>query len=647
MSLLLLSFMKSRLPSPANRSRIDLHGLPPELSHMMSLILTLVMSSKRYVSLGHPAFGGFSTFLLTGNVSLSLLSTFSLPFFLIFPHLIPCLILFYSIPILSHYVFSFSFGNTSYCVHPLIPPLNAPISFRHSLSLSFFLSFFSDCCLNISPLLLLFLFPEWNKLQVAKDYCKLDFLTQPMLGCKSNQMRQLLMEGSNVKLKDSGTSGKIDVYLFLFTDLLLICKKSSVGKKSSHVDKVKVIRPPFLVDRLIPANNITEVSTSSTSGSGGEKSSHHTSSSHHHHHSSSSFSSSIANQLSMIYLNEFGVVSSMFILFTSDARSWLEQLKKAQTKYSEAKQRASHSLFITGHQASSMSSMSIQTPFIYRSTTTDEDDESLLYDHPQQILLLTSGYSPRSSRSSLFHSHSGSVEMPGSEGPSIMGSNLMLQVPPPAAPPQTPTNVVNVSQYNQHLLTATGTLTSCYSISSQQPSRARSFELGELRNPSLSVDAEAFGRSHSMETRGSPSHHVVSVVTSSTNNTGLLSTAKLLSTSNTSTSGGGCNNQQSSPPTQLQQQSSFSSSPSSTRISVKPPPPKVPPRKPLGSGAGSLQRCISPIKKPPLLKTKNIEPSPLQSSASLQHSASSASTTTGSSIQQHSPTEKIIIKKEE
>ena len=376
-----------------------------------------------------------------------------------------------------------------------------------------------------------------------------------MLECKSNQMRQLLMEASNVKLKDSLSSGKMDVHIFLFTDLLLICKKSSVGKKSSHVDKVKVIRPPFLVDRLVPVSN-----QSNESGS-----SHVTSSSHHHKDSSAG-----SNQLALIYINEFRVMSSIFILYTPDAKGWLEQIRKAQTKYSEAKQRASH--LVIHHPSSS-------TPFIYRSLTTDDDDESLLLDQTHQILLLTSGYSPRSSRSSLFHSHSGSVEM-ASEGPSIMGSNMMLTVPPTAAPPQTPT-LPNSQYSHQHLLSADLT-----AGSSSQPSRARSFELGELRNPSLSVDAEAFVRSQSMETRGP-------VVTT-------LTTKTLTSTTSSSSSFCG----------------------SSTRINVKPPPPKIPPRKGL---TGGLQRCISPVKKPPLLKTKNVEPPPpLHSSPSLQSSSSSS-----------------------
>ena len=51
------------------------------------------------------------------------------------------------------------------------------------------------------------------------------------------------MEG-DLKMKE-GSSSKIDVHCFLFTDMLLICK--NISKKG---ERVKVIRQPYIVDRL-------------------------------------------------------------------------------------------------------------------------------------------------------------------------------------------------------------------------------------------------------------------------------------------------------------------------------------------------------------------------------------------------------------
>lgn len=275
-----------------------------------------------------------------------------------------------------------------------------------------------------------------------------------MLECRSNQMRQLILEGSNIKLKDSNSSGKLDVHLFLFTDLLLICKKS-ISKKSN--DKVKVIRPPLLVDRLVPITSDT--------------------------HTYSSSSKDTSSMLILIYVNEFGVASSVLLLYTPECKMWQESIKKAQKKYSEAKARAHLTVGGHGH--------SLHSPSVYR--TVDEDDD-LNNPETHPVLLLSSHFhTPRSSRSSLLHSYSGSMEI--SEGSSsIMGSSATLQIQPAPPPPAATPNLLMMDANSSNYLMASN---------SSQPSRARSFELGELRNPSLSVDADAFGRSHSMETRSS------------------------------------------------------------------------------------------------------------------------------------------------
>ena len=519
-----------------------------------------------------------------------------------------------------------------------------------------------------------------------------------MLECRSNQMRQLILEGPNIKLKDSNSSGKLDVHLFLFTDLLLICKKS-ISKKSN--DKVKVIRPPLLVDRLVPVT--------------------------FDHTSSSSSSKDTSSMLVLIYVNEFSVASSVLILYTSECKLWQESIRKAQKKYSEAKARAH--LSAGGHVGSS-----IHSPCIYR-TVDEEDDLTNPEAHP--VLLLSSHFhTPRSSRSSLLHSYSGSMEI--SEGSSsIMGSSATLQIQPAPPPPAATPNLLMMDTSSNYLMAS----------NSSQPSRARSFELGELRNPSLQVDADAFGRSHSMETRssiavtitsprperrafllrgsgGSPSgslssntlivpHHsnITTGATSpgnissstpsgtsgtparigtsiqgghsvvkqssmpdvstcnappisprntpckassiSSSNQPPQSQAPLLTTTTTSTTASvninsgltkattatGITPSRSSSVTTTSHSSiavtATSTSTTSTSTSAvssstpasKPPPPKIPPRR--NPPAGSLQRCLSPVNKPPLLKTKNLTTTSSPSASSSSSSATAVVSSAG------------------
>uniref|UniRef100_A0A5F9CMQ8 Pleckstrin homology and RhoGEF domain containing G5 n=1 Tax=Oryctolagus cuniculus TaxID=9986 RepID=A0A5F9CMQ8_RABIT len=79
-----------------------------------------------------------------------------------------------------------------------------------------------------------------NKL--LKEFLHLD-LTMPMVGTCPEETRQLLLEGS-LRMKE-GKDSKMDVYCFLFTDLLLVTK---AVKKA---ERTKVIRPPLLVDKLV------------------------------------------------------------------------------------------------------------------------------------------------------------------------------------------------------------------------------------------------------------------------------------------------------------------------------------------------------------------------------------------------------------
>uniref|UniRef100_U3ESZ8 Pleckstrin homology domain-containing family G member 5 isoform e n=1 Tax=Callithrix jacchus TaxID=9483 RepID=U3ESZ8_CALJA len=75
-----------------------------------------------------------------------------------------------------------------------------------------------------------------------KEFLHLD-LTAPIPGATPEETRQLLLEGS-LRMKE-GKDSKMDVYCFLFTDLLLVTK---AVKKA---ERTKVIRPPLLVDKIV------------------------------------------------------------------------------------------------------------------------------------------------------------------------------------------------------------------------------------------------------------------------------------------------------------------------------------------------------------------------------------------------------------
>ncbi|XP_003463336.2 pleckstrin homology domain-containing family G member 6 isoform X2 [Cavia porcellus] len=68
-------------------------------------------------------------------------------------------------------------------------------------------------------------------------------LMSPILGVSLAHTRQLLLEGP-VRMKE-GRDAKLDVYLFLFSDVLL------VTKPQRRTDKAKVIRPPLMLEKLV------------------------------------------------------------------------------------------------------------------------------------------------------------------------------------------------------------------------------------------------------------------------------------------------------------------------------------------------------------------------------------------------------------
>uniref|UniRef100_A0A2K6JTT4 Pleckstrin homology and RhoGEF domain containing G5 n=1 Tax=Rhinopithecus bieti TaxID=61621 RepID=A0A2K6JTT4_RHIBE len=78
--------------------------------------------------------------------------------------------------------------------------------------------------------------------KLLKEFLHLD-LTAPIPGASPEETRQLLLEGS-LKMKE-GKDSKVDVYCFLFTDLLLVTK---AVKKA---ERTRVIRPPLLVDKIV------------------------------------------------------------------------------------------------------------------------------------------------------------------------------------------------------------------------------------------------------------------------------------------------------------------------------------------------------------------------------------------------------------
>lgn len=133
--------------------------------------------------------------------------------------------------------------------------------------------------------------------RVVRSYSNLN-LTQPMPGCPEHLPRHLLHHG-DLKLRDAHTS-KMEVHVFLFTDLLLITKITQ-----RKAEKVKIVRPPYHVARLI-AVELKDITA-----------------------------------LGLVYINEWNVAVAAFTLQCPDIRNhriWLKQIHQAQEQYSDAKQ---------------------------------------------------------------------------------------------------------------------------------------------------------------------------------------------------------------------------------------------------------------------------------------------------------------------
>ncbi|KAM6215105.1 pleckstrin homology domain-containing family G member 6 isoform 3-T3 [Rhynchocyon petersi] len=121
-------------------------------------------------------------------------------------------------------------------------------------------------------------------------------LTSPMVGVAPDHTRQLLLEGL-VRVKE-GREGKLDAYLFLFSDVLV------VTKPQRKADKAKVIRPPLMLEKLVCR----------------------------HLRDPSSFL--------VINLTEFQCVSSAFIVHCPSSRErahWMEKIQQAQATLQKLK----------------------------------------------------------------------------------------------------------------------------------------------------------------------------------------------------------------------------------------------------------------------------------------------------------------------
>uniref|UniRef100_A0A4W6FUF5 Pleckstrin homology and RhoGEF domain containing G5 n=1 Tax=Lates calcarifer TaxID=8187 RepID=A0A4W6FUF5_LATCA len=78
--------------------------------------------------------------------------------------------------------------------------------------------------------------------KILKEHNRFDLMA-PMRGISPEETRQLHLEGA-LKMKE-GKDSRMDVYCFLFTDLLLITKPVK------RVEKVKIIRQPLLMHNVI------------------------------------------------------------------------------------------------------------------------------------------------------------------------------------------------------------------------------------------------------------------------------------------------------------------------------------------------------------------------------------------------------------
>lgn len=132
--------------------------------------------------------------------------------------------------------------------------------------------------------------------KLIKIHNELD-LKKSMPGCNPLHKRQLIAE-ADVKLKDYNTS-KIEVHCILLTDMLLLCKYT-------RGSQLKIIRPPFQVNRLIVQELARDTPT-----------------------------------LACVYLSEYSTPISAFLLISPDSKvikNLVMCIHRAEGLYNAAKQ---------------------------------------------------------------------------------------------------------------------------------------------------------------------------------------------------------------------------------------------------------------------------------------------------------------------
>ncbi|XP_033222747.1 pleckstrin homology domain-containing family G member 5-like [Belonocnema kinseyi] len=203
--------------------------------------------------------------------------------------------------------------------------------------------------------------------KLIRMHSSLDITTAPMPGCPKDALRTLLREG-DLKLRDAASS-KVEVHIFLLTDMLLICKPSTKKASSSSNTGIsggvlKIIRQPYVVDR-IRVHELKEPSS-----------------------------------LGLVYLNEYGAASAALVLSAGEpklAKSWMESIRKAQQQFVLMKLPPLGSTF--GQ--------------VSRQASTFLGDGDFEMEEGEGIPRTPRGSSRASRISSLAHSHSGSMEMEG------------------------------------------------------------------------------------------------------------------------------------------------------------------------------------------------------------------------------------------
>ncbi|CAD5123266.1 DgyrCDS11625 [Dimorphilus gyrociliatus] len=119
-------------------------------------------------------------------------------------------------------------------------------------------------------------------------------LTSPMFGCQKAQQRRRLMYEGTIRMKDNSGSKLQDVYLFLFSDMILITKKSYQRKNDN---KLKLVKPPMRLD-VVQLIWLKE----------------------------SSFA--------LCYLNELNMVQGLYTFLSTNTK-WYDEITNAKKTYSE------------------------------------------------------------------------------------------------------------------------------------------------------------------------------------------------------------------------------------------------------------------------------------------------------------------------